>query len=160
MTVGVSHIETRHVTFSSSRRVQETGFIPPIPGLPSNSLPLPSLTMARGSSGSFKRGGRGGSRFGYRGNNSFRGGRGRGRGRGNVLASDAAPQRDEEGNQLAERFEQVKTNDEVDEKLGFVRIQEGPPREGWLINMHPVRALRAGDIYAASDCSVDLDERP
>ncbi|KAI0330341.1 DUF1744-domain-containing protein [Cubamyces sp. BRFM 1775] len=93
--------------------------------------------MARGSSGSFKRGGRGSSRFGYRGNTSFRGGRGRGRGRGNVLASDAPPQRDEEGNQLAERFEQVKTNDEVDEKLGFVRVQEGPPREGWLINMHP-----------------------
>ncbi|KAI0646313.1 DUF1744-domain-containing protein [Trametes meyenii] len=93
--------------------------------------------MARGASGSFKRGGRGSSRFGYRGNTSFRGGRGRGRGRGGALASDAPPQRDEEGNQLAERFEQVKTNDEVDEKLGFARVQEGPVREGWLINMHP-----------------------
>ena len=94
--------------------------------------------MARGS-GSFRRGnGRGGSRFGYRGNNtSFRGGRGRGRGRGGA-PTDAPPQRDEEGNQLAERFEQVKTNDEVDEKLGFARVQEGPMRQGWLINMHPV----------------------
>ncbi|KAI0371958.1 hypothetical protein BV20DRAFT_964623 [Pilatotrama ljubarskyi] len=92
--------------------------------------------MARGSSGSFKRGGRGTSRFGYRGNTSFRGGRGRGRGRGGAPA-DAAPQRDEEGNQLAERFEQVKINDEVDEKLGFARVQEGPARDGWLINMHP-----------------------
>ncbi|KAL1944013.1 hypothetical protein VTO73DRAFT_3831 [Trametes versicolor] len=94
--------------------------------------------MARGSSGSFKRGGRGGSR-GFRGNSntSYRG-RGRGRGRGGGGApSDAQPLRDEEGNQLTERFEQVKTNDEVDEKLGFARVQEGPLREGWLINMHP-----------------------
>jgi DNA polymerase epsilon subunit 1 len=29
-------------------------------------------------------------------------------------------------------------NDEVDEKMGFARIQEGPKKEGWLINMHPV----------------------
>ena len=97
--------------------------------------------MARGNS-SFKRGGRGGSRFGYRGNTSFRGGRGRGRGRGGA-PSDAQPLRDEDGNQLAERFEQVKTSDEVDEKLGFARVQEGGTREGWLINMHPVRFLRA-----------------
>ena len=94
--------------------------------------------MARGT-GSFRRGnGRGGSRFGYRGSTSFRGGRGRGRGRGGAQ-TDATPQRDEDGNQLAERFEQVKTNDEVDEKLGFARVQEGPTRDGWLINMHPVR---------------------
>ena len=39
-----------------------------------------------------------------------------------------------------ERFEQVKTSDEVDKKLGFARVQEGPTREGWLINMHPVRS--------------------
>ena len=106
-------------------------------------FPLPPLhlsTMARGS-GSFKRGGRGTSRFGFRGNTSFRGGRGRGRGRGGAPA-DAQPQRDEDGNQLAERFEQVKTNDEVDEKLGFARVAEGPTREGWLINMHPVRTER------------------
>ncbi len=33
-------------------------------------------------------------------------------------------------------------NDEVDEKLGFARIQEGGMKEGWLVNMHPVRVLR------------------
>ncbi|RPD65491.1 DUF1744-domain-containing protein [Lentinus tigrinus ALCF2SS1-7] len=91
--------------------------------------------MARGT-GNFRRGGRGTSRFGYRGNTSFRGGRGRGRGRGGAPA-DAQLQRDEEGNQLAERFEQVKTSDEVDDKLGFGRAQEGHVKEGWLINMHP-----------------------
>ncbi|TFK86426.1 DUF1744-domain-containing protein [Polyporus arcularius HHB13444] len=91
--------------------------------------------MARGT-GNFKRGGRGNSRFGYRGNTSFRGGRGRGRGRGGG-PTEAQLQRDEEGNQLAERFEQVKTSDEVDDKLGFDRVQEGQAKEGWLINMHP-----------------------
>lgn len=28
--------------------------------------------------------------------------------------------------------------DDIDEKLGFSRIQEGPKKEGWLVNMHPV----------------------
>jgi hypothetical protein len=32
-------------------------------------------------------------------------------------------------------------NDEVDEKLGFARIQEGGQKEAWLINMHPVSKL-------------------
>ncbi|KAG2004624.1 DNA polymerase epsilon catalytic subunit A, variant 2 [Coprinopsis cinerea AmutBmut pab1-1] len=73
---------------------------------------------------------------------SFRGGRGgfRGRGRGGSKAGgnpDAAPVREDDGTQLAEKFEKIAVNDEVDEKLGFARIQEGPKREGWLINMHP-----------------------
>ncbi|KAH9919999.1 uncharacterized protein BXZ73DRAFT_92015 [Epithele typhae] len=58
--------------------------------------------------------------------------------------STAPPQRDEDGNQLEERFEQVKLQDEVDEKLGFARIQEGPAREGWLINIHPT-LVKAAD---------------
>jgi DNA polymerase epsilon subunit 1 len=84
------------------------------------------LTSARRGRGSFR---------GYRGNSSFRGGRGRGRGGG---PGDSAPQRDDEGTQLEERFEKVRINDEVDEKLGFVRIQEGGKKEAWLVNMHPV----------------------
>lgn len=83
--------------------------------------------------------GRGASRFGGRGGTHFRGGRGRGRGRGRGGAStDVRPVREEDGTQLAERFEQVALNDDVDEKLGFARISEGSRREGWLINMHPV----------------------
>ena len=97
--------------------------------------------MARGSFAGGSRRGRGFSRYGYRGNTSFRGGRGRGRGRGGGNAPNdhqLQPQRDEDGTQLAERFEQVRVQDEVDEKLGFARISEGPTKEGWLINMHPV----------------------
>lgn len=39
---------------------------------------------------------------------------------------------------MEEKFEKARIDDEVDEKLGFARFQEGPPREGWLVNMHPV----------------------
>lgn len=81
-----------------------------------------------------------------RGRGSFRGSRGgtwrggRARGRGAAKApGDAAPIREDDGTQLAERFERVSLNDEVDEKLGFARVQEGERKEGWLINMHPVR---------------------
>ena len=95
--------------------------------------------MARGSFSGGQRRGRGGSRFGTRGSTHFRGGRGRGRGRGGAHANDGpGPKRDDEGTQLEERFEQVRVQDEVDEKLGFTRISEGPMKEGWLVNMHPV----------------------
>lgn len=80
--------------------------------------------------------GRGGNRGGYRG--SYRGSfRGRGRGRGGVQ-NGPAPARGDDGSQLEERFESVRIYDEIDEKLGFVRIQEGAKRDGWLVNMHPV----------------------
>ncbi|TFY82896.1 hypothetical protein EWM64_g1117 [Hericium alpestre] len=92
--------------------------------------------MARGLN---SRGRSGGSFRGFRGRggSSFRGGRGRGRGGSNAPKGDAQLSRDDEGTQLAERFEQVKLNDEIDEKLGFARVQEGPRKEGWLVNMHP-----------------------
>lgn len=48
------------------------------------------------------------------------------------------PRQDDEGTRLAERFEQVQMYDDIDEKLGFARIQEGSKKEGWLVNMHPV----------------------
>lgn len=84
--------------------------------------------------------GRGRGRFrGSRGGrgSSFSRSRGRGRG-GSRSATTAIPKKDEDGTQLAERFEQVALNDEVDEKLGFARVQEGSKKEGWLVNMHPV----------------------
>lgn len=99
--------------------------------------------MARGAFGSSNRGARGGSFRG--GSSSFRSRgrsfyRGRGRGRGGGPTN--APARDEEGTQLAERFERVQLGDEIDEKLGFPSVQDGQKREGWLVNMHPVRPNR------------------
>ncbi|KAF9479818.1 DUF1744-domain-containing protein [Pholiota conissans] len=88
------------------------------------------LTSSRG------RGGRGNFRGGFRGNSSWRGGRGRGRG-GGTKPGDAAPVREDDGTQLAERFEKIKQSDEVDEKLGFARVDQGLRKDGWLINMHP-----------------------
>lgn len=75
---------------------------------------------------------------GFRNTSSFRGTRGRGRGGSSAARSDVTPKQDDEGTRLAERFEQVQTYDDIDEKLGFSRIQEGPKKEGWLVNMHPV----------------------
>jgi len=72
----------------------------------------------------------------------FRGrGRGRGRGGGGSGGTSQAPRREDDGTLLAERFERIKLNDEVDEKMGFPAIQEGPMREGWLVNMHAVRLV-------------------
>ncbi|KAJ2337883.1 DNA polymerase epsilon catalytic subunit, partial [Coemansia sp. RSA 2671] len=37
---------------------------------------------------------------------------------------------------LDARYEDVRASDEIDSLLGFARHQQGPPRLGWLINMH------------------------
>ncbi|KAF9044418.1 hypothetical protein BJ165DRAFT_1528961 [Panaeolus papilionaceus] len=94
--------------------------------------------MARGS-GTFgltsSRGrGRGSFRSNYRGGSSWRGGRGRGR--GGKPSDGPAPVREDDGTQLAERFERTALNNEVDEKLGFAKVDAGVRKEGWLINMH------------------------
>jgi DNA polymerase epsilon subunit 1 len=111
------------------------------------------MARGRGSFGlSSARGrGRGSFRSGYRGG-SWRGGRGRGRG-GSKTAGESAPQREDDGTKLAERFEQVQLNDEIDEKLGFARVQEGGRREGWLVNMHPVSSavLHAAQILTQNE---------
>lgn len=105
--------------------------------------------MARGQ-GSFglssSRGGRGGN---FRGN--FRG-RGRGRGGASRKGNDTMPVREDDGTQLAERFERVAQNDEVDEKLGFSKVDEGVRREGWLINMHPVSSVKVSIQLLLSGC--------
>ncbi|KIL62773.1 hypothetical protein M378DRAFT_12571 [Amanita muscaria Koide BX008] len=63
--------------------------------------------------------------------------RGRGRGNSSKTPGETIPAREEDGTQLAERFERVTLGDDMDEKLGFCRVQEGERREGWLVNMHP-----------------------
>lgn len=98
------------------------------------------MARGRGNFGlSSARGGSRGSFRGYRGGGSWRGGRGRGRGRGGAKSGEGAPKREDDGTQLEEKFERVRVCDELDEKLGFARVQEGLRKEGWLVNMHPVR---------------------
>lgn len=103
--------------------------------------------MARGNPrGTFglvsSRGKRGGSSVHFRGR-----GRGRGRGGGSSGSRNADQSRSEptleradDATQTEDRFEDVRLRDEIDEKLGFARFSEGPPRDGWLVNMHPVSA--------------------
>ncbi|KZS89156.1 DUF1744-domain-containing protein [Sistotremastrum niveocremeum HHB9708] len=74
----------------------------------------------------------------WRGRGSYRGGRGRGRGRGGGNNNNLpAPERQDDATLLQERFEEIRIRDEVDEKMGFPRIMEGPKKEGWLVNMAP-----------------------
>ena len=113
--------------------------------------------MARGSgtfrSSTFSRGrGRGGFRGRYRG--SFRG-----RARGGAAARNGpAPARADDATQLEDKFENVRQRDEIDEKLGFHRVSDGPKREGWMVNMHPVSCAPfmifiSTDPYLVSDTS-------
>lgn len=99
------------------------------------------MGRGRGTFGLTSNRARRGSNFrsGYRGSGSWRGGRGRGRGAGTLPSDSPAPRREDDGTLLAERFEKVSLNDEIDEKMGFGRVSEGPRRDGWLINMRPVR---------------------
>lgn len=69
------------------------------------------------------------------GGSSFRG-RGRGRGGhtgGTVLKTLTEGTRDDD------RLDDARVWDELDEKLGFPKFQEGASRQGWLVNMKEVR---------------------
>lgn len=118
------------------------------------------MARGQGSFGLSSRGARGrGGNSSLRGN--FRGSRGRGRTRGGTTgvgrgSDNAAPAREDDGTQLAERFERVALNNEVDEKLGFSKIDQGLRREGWLINMHTVSFLS----FTIFNCHTHIKGRP
>ncbi|KZV81197.1 DUF1744-domain-containing protein, partial [Exidia glandulosa HHB12029] len=93
--------------------------------------------MARG-------GGRGLNVRSNPGRGNYRGGfRGRGRGRGGSssgaggAANAPAVERGDDGTRQEERFEEVRVRDDIDARLGFARYDDGPKKEGWLVNMHP-----------------------
>ncbi|CBQ70431.1 probable POL2-DNA polymerase epsilon, calytic subunit A [Sporisorium reilianum SRZ2] len=43
----------------------------------------------------------------------------------------------EDGSAVEERFQEVKERDEIDDRLGFHRLEQGETRQAWLVNMHP-----------------------
>ncbi|KAN0061615.1 DNA polymerase epsilon catalytic subunit [Thecaphora frezii] len=43
----------------------------------------------------------------------------------------------DDGSAVEERFQEVKDRDEIDESLGFHRLEEGETKQAWLVNMHP-----------------------
>lgn len=82
------------------------------------------------------------NRGGGRGGSTFRGGRGGGSGRGGKSYRDPKAQAfvptGDEGTHVEQRFDDAVLQDEIDEKLGFFKFQEGPEKLGWLINQHAV----------------------
>lgn len=105
-------------------------------------------------------GGGGGRTFGLTSNNNTRMSRGsfrrRGGGgpssRGGGNSNAAGPSRDREavaaagaslmkgiqdGTSAEDRFKETAMREEIDAKMGFERLEVGPPREAWLVNMHP-----------------------
>ncbi|WRT63732.1 DNA polymerase epsilon catalytic subunit A [Kwoniella shivajii] len=104
------------------------------------------------SRGSFRGRGRGGS------NTRFTGKK-RGRGGGVAYGIDRpAPKREDDGTAAAEKFEEVKIQDEIDEKLGFWRFEssraEGEEKIGWLVNMH--QTLIQSTSHAGGSAAVDF----
>lgn len=93
--------------------------------------------MARGSNarGSFRGNFRGRSGGFRRGGAARRGASSRS---GEPSRSTVTDARQDEASKAAERLEKAKLEDEIEEKMGFTRFQEGLKREGWLVNMHPV----------------------
>lgn len=89
--------------------------------------------------------GKSGNNFSSRG----RGSSGRFRGRGHFKSGSSTVNRtadglvqeqtgDREGTDQQEKWNDAVQNHELDERLGFARFEDGPPRVGWLINIQPV----------------------
>jgi DNA polymerase epsilon subunit 1 len=61
--------------------------------------------------------------------------------------------REDDGTAAAERFEEVRVQDEVDEQMGFARFESGKvggeERKGWLVNMHQVSACGLGEPWGS-----------
>lgn len=92
--------------------------------------------------------GRGNSRGSWRG----RGGRGRGGGRGGYgQPPGAGIKTATEGTKEEDRVEDAKMWDELDQKLGFPKFQEGPSRQGWLVNMKEVSRRERDRLGFATD---------
>lgn len=94
------------------------------------------------------RGGGSNTRFTGRRGGPSRGRSGRGGGSGGVAygIDRPAPAREDDGTAAAEKFEEVKAWDDIDEKLGFYRFESsrasGEEKVGWLVNMHQVSSFR------------------
>ncbi|KAF9586291.1 DNA polymerase epsilon catalytic subunit [Lunasporangiospora selenospora] len=59
----------------------------------------------------------------------------------------------DEGTHIEQRFEDIALQDEIDEKLGFFKFQEGPEKLGWLINQHAT--IVKDDDWASGRSAID-----
>ncbi|KAJ3375373.1 DNA polymerase epsilon catalytic subunit [Allomyces arbusculus] len=87
-----------------------------------------------------KSGGKSGGGGGGQGRSRFPSSR-RAAGGNNFKGAISAPELDENGLAVAsaaeQQFQRVAQRDELDVKMGFSRFDAGPPRSGWMVNMHP-----------------------
>jgi hypothetical protein len=93
--------------------------------------------------GSRGRGGGNNTRFTGKRGGSFRSSSSRGKATNVAFGIDKqGPVREDDGTAAAERFEEVKVYNEIDEKMGFWRFESnaaaGEKKIGWLVNMHQV----------------------
>ncbi|CAO1637695.1 unnamed protein product [Parajaminaea phylloscopi] len=95
-----------------------------------------SKTFGLTSGGSNTRASRG--TFKRRGGGPSRAGSGSDAHRDAVQAAGASLTKGvQDGTSAEERFRQTAMRDEIDAKMGFERLEAGPSREAWLVNMHP-----------------------
>ncbi|KAL8292541.1 hypothetical protein RQP46_001153 [Phenoliferia psychrophenolica] len=89
-------------------------------------------------------GGGGGSRGSWRGRGRGGGAGGSGNWRGGSKTAPTVIATEAEGSRDADRLEDGKAWDELDETLGFPKYEEGPPMTGWLVNMIQTLVLDEG----------------
>jgi hypothetical protein len=110
------------------------------------------------------RGGGNNTRFTGKRGGSFRSSSSRGKATNVAFGIDKqGPVREDDGTAAAERCEEVKVYDEIDEKMGFWRFESnaaaGEKKIGWLVNMHQVsrpgrgRGRERGKHVARRVCS-------
>ncbi|TIC52238.1 putative DNA polymerase epsilon catalytic subunit A [Wallemia mellicola] len=72
----------------------------------------------------------------------------------NTRKGPSTPQVLDERQILAQKFEKLKECDNLDATLGFSRYEQGPAKEGWLVNMHPT--LIEDPDYIGGKAGVDF----
>jgi DNA polymerase epsilon subunit 1 len=58
-----------------------------------------------------------------------------------------------------DRFREAAARDEIDAKMGFERLDQGPSREAWLVNMHPTIIADSplqGPVHPSGKSAVDF----
>ncbi|KAK4057447.1 DNA polymerase epsilon catalytic subunit [Microbotryomycetes sp. JL221] len=114
----------------------------------------PPANKYRGSRSSG--GGGGGGRGSWRGRGGARGGHTGGTRpptKGGVGVSGLKLDTDDGASKEADKLDDAKMWDELDDKLGFEKYSEGPSREGWLVGMH--QTLQPNDKNSGGQAAID-----
>ncbi|GAA5880821.1 hypothetical protein JCM16303_005131 [Sporobolomyces ruberrimus] len=95
------------------------------------------------------------NKFAGRGGNGQRGTwRGRGRGRGGHTGGSIL-KTEQDGTRMDDKQEDSKAWDQLDEKLGFPKFSQGPPQQGWLVNMKETLVIDDSGAKVTTKAGVD-----